>query len=121
MPLLLSLQSALRPPRCVAVRLRAVVPVFNVDRKWVHQVHSQAELHRLRAMAQRLLQQGCKPLRVVLQAAPPKGCVQLVRVLVDLADQGRVGLVDQAERRSHQLRYVSSQSWVTCSYVDRSM
>jgi hypothetical protein len=53
-----SLQSGQRHPRCVVGLQLAVVLVFNVVRKLVHQerrLHSQVELHRLQAMAQRLL------------------------------------------------------------------
>jgi hypothetical protein len=93
----------------------AVVLLFNVVRKLVHLVRrsrNQAELHRLRAMAQHLLHLCYKQLRVVLQAAPQKECV--LQVLV------RVVLVDQAERRSHRHKCASSHSWVICSSVDLS-
>jgi hypothetical protein len=101
----------------------AVVLLFNVVRKLVHQVRrsrNQAELHRLRAMAQRLLHLSCKPLRVVLQAAHQKECVLQVLVPAAPAVLVRVVMVDQAERRSHRHKCASSHSWAICSSVDLS-
>ena len=121
----LSLQSAQRHPRCVAALLLAVVLVqalLNCQAAYEEllQVHSQAGLHRLPVMAQRLLHLCYKPLRVVLQAAPQKECVLQDQVPVDPEVQAQVVLVDQAERRSHRLRYGSSHSWVICSSEDQS-
>jgi hypothetical protein len=101
----------------------AVVLLFNVVRKLVHQVRrtrNQAALRRLRAMAQRLLHLCCKPLRVVLLAPPQKECVLQVPVPAAPEVQVRVVLVDQAERRSHRHKCASSHSWVICSSVDLS-
>ena len=116
---LLSLQSAQRHPRCVAVRVQVLLHC-QAAYKQLLQVHSQAGLHRLPVMAQRLLHLCCKPLRVVLQAAPQKECVLQDLVLADLAVRVQVVLVDQAERRSHRPRYGSSHSWVICSSEDPS-
>ena len=123
MRLLLSLQSGQRHQRCVVGLQLAVVLLFNVVRKLVHLVRrsrNQAELHRLRAMAQHLLHLCYKQLRVVLQAAPQKECVLQVLVPAALEVQVRVVLVDQAERRSHRHKCASSHSWVICSSVDLS-
>ena len=114
MRLLLSLQSAQRHPRCVAGLQPAVVLLFNVVRKLVHQVRNQAGLHRLLAMAQRLLHLCCKPLRVELPADPQRVCAQRDPVLDDLL------VLELAERRSHRQLYVSSRSWAICSSADQS-
>jgi hypothetical protein len=98
---------------------RAVVLVFNVFRKLVHQerrLHRQVELHRLQAMAQRLLH----PCSLLPKVVHLKECVLQVLVPVDLEVQVPVVLVDQAERRSHRQPYGSSHSWVICSSAVQS-
>ena len=122
MRLLLSLQSDLRHPRCVVARVLVLLHCQAACRHPL-QVHNQAELRRLRAMAQHLLHLYCKPLKVVLHAAPQQECVLQVLVPADLAVQARVvreALGVLAERRSHRHKCASSHSWAICSSADQS-
>ena len=121
MPSLLSLQSAQRHPRWVAVLQLVVVLLFNVVRKLGRRVRNQPGRRRLLVMAQRLHLPDYRQRKLVILVELPKECVLQVlvrvrRVVLEPAVRG-----DLAERRSRRRKCESSHSWVICSSAGLSM